>query len=175
MDRDRDRDETVRELAARARIGDLRYAYAHHLDSGDWEAWGRLFAEDARFTVYRPVASGTTEPYEVEGREAITEFGASAIEDAFEYSAHLMHNPFVRVDGGTATGRWYFSVFSAKPNGHVNWHQGIYEDEYSREDGEWRFEDVLVTVRAESRDVHGYELEYVDGDRGEFPSVRFPV
>jgi 3-phenylpropionate/cinnamic acid dioxygenase small subunit len=168
-----DQDAVVRELYAREQLRELRYAYAHHLDAGEWDAWGSLFAPEARFEVHRPVPPGDG-PWTVRGREAITEFGASAIADAFEYSAHMMHNPRLAVDDDAATGRWYFDVFAAKPNGHVNWHQGIYEDDYRRVDGEWRFESVVVTVRAESEDVIRHELDRVGRDGWTFPSVRFP-
>lgn len=170
-----DSDETIRKLQAREEIKALRYGYAHHLDDGDWEEWGQLFAQDAWFKVYRPMPSAKTGPFEVEGRDAIIEFGESAIENSFEYSAHMMHNPLIQIDGGTATGRWYFDVFSAKPNGHANWHHGRYKDEYKQVGGTWKFAGVLVTVSAESEDVLEYELEYKEGEQGEFPSIRFPV
>lgn len=170
-----DTDETIRELRAREEIKTLRYAYAHHLDDGEWERWGQLFADDARFTVYRPGPAENTGPFELEGREAITEFGESAIERSFEYSAHMMHNPLIEVDSDVASGRWYFDVFDAKPNGYVNWHHGRYEDEYVRVDDIWKFQGVLVTVNAESEDVLEYELENAQGENGAFPSVRFPM
>jgi hypothetical protein len=169
-----DLEATVRELGNKQAIEQLRYTYAHRLDNAEWGRWGELFAEDGVFRSYRTVPTGSAEPFEASGREAIVEFAEDAIDAAFEYSAHNMYNPRIEIDGETASGRWYFDAFTVKPNGYANWHQGRYEDEYTKANGEWQFAEVTSIVTADTEDVVECELESYERGDGKFPTVRFP-
>jgi len=116
-------------------IRQLRAAYAHYLDRGDWDGWAALFAPDA-------VVEFGSYP-NLEGRDEIREFGETVVDDLFEYSMHTAQMPLLDVEGETATGLWYLLVYYQLPDGDPGWIYGTYEDEYRKVDGEWKF--VYVT------------------------------
>lgn len=130
----------VTALEARERIRELRYRYGDCVDNGRWKEWASLFANDGWLS-----ADGTEQ---IQGREALAAFGASTIEEAFDYSAHTMHNPIIELDGDRARGHWLVEAFASRPDGSLDWHRGEYDDRYTREDGEWRFASVSVTINA---------------------------
>lgn len=126
----------------RSEIRQLRAAYAHYLDRGDWGAWADLFAPDAvvEFGSYRTL----------EGRDEIREFGETVVDDLFEYSMHTAQMPLIEVDGDSATGLWYLFAYYQLSDGDPGSIYGTYEDEYRRVDGDWKFAYVSNQVLADT-------------------------
>ena len=123
-------------------IRQLRAAYGHYLDRGDWEAWADLFAPDAvvEYGSYR----------RLEGVDEIQEFGETVVEDLFEYSMHTAQMPLIDVDGESATGHWYLLVYYQLADGDPGWIYGTYTDEYRLVDGEWKFSYVTNEVAVDT-------------------------
>jgi uncharacterized protein (TIGR02246 family) len=134
-------------LEARAQIEELRANYCYHVDDADGEAFASLFAEDALLDF------GSAGTYA--GREELRDFVESVVPDHYEFIVHMVHNPVIRVDGDSATGRWYFEAPATTTDGEDVWIQGRYDDEYARVDGEWLF--AAVTAR------FNYVADYDEG------------
>lgn len=127
----------------RLAIRRLKHEYCHAVDGGNYETWVALFTEDGTFE------RAGADP--IEGREALYGMIADEFDEAFEYTAHVVTNPVVDVDGDAATGRWYVTLFYEESDGTVGWNQGVYEDTYRRVDGQWLHADVFVRFGAANR------------------------
>ncbi len=79
------------------------------------------------------------------GRDTIKAFFAGASK-AMPFAIHHVTNPIIEIDGNRATGRWHLWQPCVHAAGNTAlWIAGRYQDEYRREDGEWRF--AKVTFR----------------------------
>jgi uncharacterized protein (TIGR02246 family) len=124
--------------AARAEISDLVYAYAEHIDTGDFEAVAELLAH-ADVT-----AEGADRHWR--GRDEVRslyESGTRRHADGTPLTKHVTTNLVVEVDedAGTATARSYYTVLQAVP-GELALQPivaGRYRDRFERVDGRWRF------------------------------------
>ncbi len=136
-------------LEDREAIRQLRYRYAYAMDEQDWDRFLSLFTDDA--TIRFPQAALDQEP--IEGQAALAEFCRGL--DGRPFTAHMMHNGELTLDGDRATGRWYFEVPEVLEDGSAVWVQGRYEDEYERVDGEWKFATVAFHFN--------YNVDYDEG------------
>jgi len=127
----------------RLAIRRLKHEYCHAVDAGNYDEWVALFTEDGTFE--RDGAAP------IEGRRALREMITGEFDESFEYTAHVVTNPVIDVDGDVATGRWYVTLVYEQPDGTVGWNQGVYEDAYRRVDGQWLHEDVFVRFGASYR------------------------
>ena len=56
------------------------------------------------------------------------------------FCIHMVHSPIIEVNGDRATGRWYYEApVTNAGDGKAEWMVGIYNEEYVRENGEWKF------------------------------------
>jgi uncharacterized protein (TIGR02246 family) len=128
-------------------IRNLRARYAQYADD-DYDADGMasLFVEDG-------VWEFTNEWGRHEGRQAIHEM-TSALGRQITWALHFTICPQIEVapDGRTGTGRWYILALETMV-GTVDPEErdavivsGIYEDEYVKVDGEWKFKQVVCTI-----------------------------
>lgn len=141
---------SIEELADYREILELRNRYCHYIDRGRYGDWASLFTEDGVFD------TGRGEPFI--GREAIQELGETGIAEKYEFSAHLMLNPVIDIDGDEATGQWYYYLLFTRSDGSVGWEQGFYDEEYTRVDGDWKFARVQAERRASQlNEVHTTE------------------
>jgi hypothetical protein len=132
------------EVRARVAIAATMARYATSVDSGDAAGVARTFAVDARLEV----SSGGV----MHGRGAIEAFYDKAIGSSRPDRAAgapvplLRHNVTTsRVDLESPTrakGRTYFMTLTAVGLDHA----GIYTDVFRVEDGQWLFEDRIITV-----------------------------
>ncbi len=100
-----------------------------------WTEFAPLAAPDARFTF--DTAGGTVE---VVGADAFCEFGAQSLE-GFAFYEYIPLNAVVdATSADTARGRVYsFEVGEDRASGEWTNFYGMYDDEYARIDGAWRF------------------------------------
>ncbi|OYU34781.1 nuclear transport factor 2 family protein [Novosphingobium sp. PASSN1] len=91
-------------------ITQLKYRYFHAVDDHDWEAFGSLFADDARFDVSRAVDKDLTDPAwhdgaVFSGRDNIVAFVVRTMSPL--RSIHHGYSPLIREAGpGRAKVRW---------------------------------------------------------------------
>ena len=58
----------------------------------------------------------------------------------------MVHNPIIEVNGDKASGRWYFDVPLTMIEGNqAVWLTGMYEEEYIREGGKWKYLNMKCT------------------------------
>lgn len=141
-------EELVRELMDREQLKELRARYFRHLDLRDHEGFASVFTEDA-----------VLEVPEVDlvfrGREEIASKVLASVQGAV--SAHHGHTSELTFTGpDTATGIWAMQDIVEWPRAASGERIGItgvghYQDEYVRQDGQWRIAKVrLVRFRVQS-------------------------
>lgn len=126
------------ELASRLEILDVIAKYAVHMDEGEFEALGPLFAEDAVFDI---TPDPEIVPNPLRGREAIL----GSLRERHELvrrdarHRHLMTNTaFDELEGERARTRTFLTVLAAPHTGGVNVRGcGVYDDRFERRDGRW--------------------------------------
>lgn len=124
-------------------IMQLRAAYSHHIDVGNWVSWADLFAEDALCNFGFK---------EISGRDNVEEFGREFVEPRFEQSFHMAHMPVIELDGDEGIGAWYLHVYYERPESS-GWILGRYDDEYTLTDDGWKFQTVTNEVHVDTGDL----------------------
>ncbi|MBN1239193.1 MAG: nuclear transport factor 2 family protein, partial [Gammaproteobacteria bacterium] len=116
----------------------LQETYAQYSQFGLWDEMAALFAEDAE------LIRGNDR---VRGRDAIGEYflesfgnGRHGLPDGGLHT-QLVFRPLINLsaDGRAALGRWWEWSMIGRFGGDAEWAGGIYENEYVREDGVWKF------------------------------------
>jgi ketosteroid isomerase-like protein len=132
-------EERIRALEDIERIKDLKARYAAACDNNyDADAIAALFTEDA---IWDGGALG-----KAEGRERIRRFFRRAPE-FFPFAIHNVMNPDIEVEGDRATGRWYLLQPATRADGNrAVWLAAVYNDEYARVGGQWRFKHLRVSA-----------------------------
>jgi len=126
---------SAEEVADRLAIDDLMDAYAHALDTKDWDSLRTLFVPDAVLDY--------TEEGGVRGsvEDAIAWFVKALA--PFTASQHFVTNRRVTVDGDQAKATAYIFSPLGAPNGNGSltlvFAGGTYEDELARTPNGWRF------------------------------------
>ena len=134
--------------ADRRRIRELKHRYCYTVDEGTPEEWAALFTDDAVFESARGVT--------YRGRDAILDYKRQdSPADDWIASAHMVSNPVIEVDGGTASGRWYYVWLYENDVNEIGWGQGRYDDEYRETDVGWRLSAMTITHRINAG--FGYE------------------
>ena len=118
-------------------IKKLKARYCYLADAGldDPSKWDELmthFSESAKIDFG---------PFGVhEGKEAVKRFFTRNIARSLSFSWHMAHNPIIEVEGRKAKGTWYFEVpLTDRRANRAVWAAGTYDEEYIKEDGEWKF------------------------------------
>lgn len=122
------------DVADHVAIAELKNAYCHRIDSGDYEGWVDLFTEDGVFDAGEAF----------EGHEALLSFAEDVFDEQYGRTAHVVSTPVVDVDGDRATGRFYLHFLYEDADGNTGWRQSRYEDEFRREDGDWKIATVTI-------------------------------
>ena len=128
----------VRVLEDMEEIKKLKIRYAEYCDINaepdiEYSAANiaSLFTEDATFD---PGELGN----KVVGREAIRQAFTKAPE-WMSFAVHMVVDPVIEVDGDKAKGTWYIFMSSTIIDGNrAAWSSGRYNEEYARENGEWK-------------------------------------
>ena len=112
-----------------AAITELVAAYGDAVSRRDAQAWGATWASDATWNLMG---------HEVVGRDAIVALwmGAMAQFDAVSFVTAI--GP-IRIDANRATTRCQTHEVLRSTDGSIRRVAGVYDDEFVREAGEWRF------------------------------------
>lgn len=137
-------------LLAIEEIKRLKARYFRFMDTGDWDGFASLFAEDALFDVRgaleeKPDLSALGEP--IRGRAAITDYVRGGI--SVLTSAHYGHMPEIEIlSEDSATGIWALDDILRPPAGGpftLFRGHGHYHERYSRIDGRWLIAELRIT------------------------------
>ncbi|WP_435361845.1 nuclear transport factor 2 family protein [Haloarchaeobius sp. DFWS5] len=121
----------VDDPAAVLTVTNAMHCYALRMDEHDLEGVLELMTDDA------DIDYGDFGYYE--GKEEVREFlsgyieGETGILDSF----HLALNPWVTVDGDTATGRWHFLGLEEVEGIGAAWLAGFYTVDFEKQGDEW--------------------------------------
>jgi len=127
-----ERAESVRQVKR------LQRSYAQYSQFGLWNEMAQLFAAEAELVRGNDRARG---------QAAIGEYFLDSFGDGRHGLApgglhtQLVFRPLINLsaDGQTARGRWWEWSLTGRYGGDAEWAGGIYENEYVREDGVWKF------------------------------------
>lgn len=127
--------QRVQQLEDQESIRRVLIAYGEYLDARDYAAYAALFARDGTWTGGFGSATG---PAEI---ETMLERNLGRPGPGFinKSNFHLMTTMSVDVHGDTATARSRYLFFTATPENRPQVAlAGRYEDEFVREDGQWK-------------------------------------
>ncbi|HEX4245111.1 MAG TPA: nuclear transport factor 2 family protein [Acidimicrobiales bacterium] len=113
-------------------IRQLFVDYGHHLDSGDFAAYGALFADEGE-VLLGPVGRA-------KGPAAIEALMRRTLEGAQGSSFHIVSNPIIDLHGDRATSEVMWTVVARdKQDSAAVTMLGRHRDTLTREGGRWRF------------------------------------
>ena len=79
------------------------------------------------------------------GKEAVASFFTNTVSGFLSYSAHMVANPIIDIDGDTATGRWYVDVpCTLRAPDRAAWLQAKYDEEYVKVGGAWKWKSITA-------------------------------
>jgi hypothetical protein len=147
-------------------IVNLQHQYGYYLDQRDWDPLAELFAEQGSFEpglqgVYVGRASI---------RRALAQFGSPT---EGEIDDHILLQTYVSVapDGASAKARVDQLGLQGRPGVSARWTQGIYENTFIKENGEWRIQSLHYYPRLITDYAKGWG---VDAQPAPGPSAAFP-
>ncbi|HEY6453803.1 MAG TPA: nuclear transport factor 2 family protein [Steroidobacteraceae bacterium] len=121
-------------------IEKLQRAYGYYVDKGMWEDLSELFTENAVANYPAGVFVGHKSIREhlymnVGGHQV----GDIGLGNGRLYD-HMNIQPVVHIDAGgtTAHGRWRAFAMFGSPGGGATWAEGVYEMQYTKENGVWK-------------------------------------
>ncbi|MFC1946004.1 nuclear transport factor 2 family protein [Chloroflexota bacterium] len=128
----------------------LHYRYIDALMLCEWDRITDMFAENSTFDVAGP--KGVT-----------VRKGKTDIEKYFKENLALTHvgkegdvlvHPDISVEGDKATGRWWLYMMYYHPQTYQSllWVQGVYDMEYVKVNGQWKFSYLKFRPRIEPPD-----------------------
>lgn len=139
--------ERVERLEDQAEIENLTATFGYYFDKGLWDEAASLFASDGRFEYEQ---SGV---YIGQNRieRAMHLLGPQGLAAGYLNNHMMLQNViYVSGDGRTATGRWQGPIMLAEPNSNGQWAVGIYENDYVKEDGVWKFDKLHFYLTAKT-------------------------
>ena len=125
-------------------IKKLKASYCYWADAGIAGDASQMDALIAHFTEDEPWADFG--PFGLhKGKEAVSTFFKNVVVSTLSYSAHMVCNPIIEVDGSEARGRWYVDVpCTLRGTDRAVWLQARYEEEYVKEGGEWKWKSITT-------------------------------
>jgi uncharacterized protein (TIGR02246 family) len=122
----------LRRLEDLEEIRQLFVDYGYNLDSGDFAAYSRLFADDGEILL-GPIGRAT-------GPEAIRALMEKTLSGRAGASYHIIANPIVQLDGDRATSDVMWAVVTRRDDGSADMSMvGRHRDVLTREKGGWKF------------------------------------
>lgn len=119
-------------------IKKLKHLYCLYCDDNfDVENLMTLFTEDAVWD------GGDRGRYE--GHAAIRGF-FQRIPQRLPFAIHMVLNPIIEVKGDTAHGTWYL-IEPCTERGQALWMMGVYEDDYVKVDGRWKYKNLQLAFK----------------------------
>jgi SnoaL-like domain len=133
-------DALTQRVEAVSAIKRLQHAYGHYSELGLWHDFADLFADTG-------IGHYTQGALDREGIRALflkdVGGGQLGLADGRIYP-HISMQPVVTLaaDGQSGKGRWHIMAMLGGYERSASWAGGVYENEYVRENGVWKFKDV---------------------------------
>ena len=129
---------TLEELQARIAVLEdieaikkLQAKYLYMVDAGDWQGLVNLFTEEpvldlGSFGIYK-------------GKEELAKFYRE-LPQSLPLMVHMGHNPVIEVNGGKATGEWYYEVPATDAaTNRALWIVGKFEVQFVKVGEGWKY------------------------------------
>jgi len=144
--------ERVARLEDQDAVENLTATFGFYFDKGLWNDAADLFARSGSLEYGQ---SGVYIGHD-HVRRALLLFGPQGLAQGY-LNNHMMLQAVIIVarDGKTATGRWQGPVQLSEPGQNGVWGVGVYENEYVKEGGVWKF-----------AKLHFYPSAFTDYDKG---------
>jgi hypothetical protein len=161
-------------LQDEAAIVNLQHQYGYYLDQHNWDALVELFAENASFE------SGQQGVYNGKAsiRNALNQYGSQGLVKG-EVDEHILLQPYVSVaaDGQSAKARVDQLGLQGNAGQSAEWTQGIYENSFVKENGQWRIQTLhyyprLITDYAKG---WGVDAQPAPGPNNDYPADAPPT
>jgi len=136
-------------VEALSAIKRLQHAYGHYAELGLWHDFADLFADSG-------IGHYTTGALDREQIRALflkdVGGGQVGLKDGRIYP-HISMQPVVTLapDGQSANGRWHIMAMLGGYQSTASWAGGVYENQYVRENGVWKFKDVRYIAQYSGR------------------------
>ena len=134
-------DSLLQRLVDESDLRNLVLGMPKHLDARDWEAYGRLFTEDAVFSIGGQIRVG---------RQEIADGPSGDIAKYYQGTQHIMGNIYVDVDGDEADVKAYVIAVHI-PEFQDTWTHsdvgGGYDVKARRTEDGWRIAECNVFMR----------------------------
>lgn len=123
-------------------IKKLKATYCYLADAGMGDAammelFGHHFTDDIR------VDFEFLGKYQ--GRASVIAFYRDQVAQLLSYSAHMVTNPRIEVNGNEACGEWYVLVpLTLRETQQAAWLQARYQEEYAKQDGCWKWRSITA-------------------------------
>jgi SnoaL-like protein len=142
-------EELTERVEALSAIKRLQYAYGHYAELGLWHDFADLFADTG-------IGHYTTGALDREQIRALflkeVGNGQLGLADGRIYP-HISMQPVVSLaaDGQSAKGRWHIMAMLGGYERSASWAGGVYENQYVRENGIWKFKEVTYLPQYSGR------------------------
>jgi hypothetical protein len=132
----------IRTLEDIEEIRKLKATYCYLCDKGLTDA-GVRSELISHFTKDAKVDFGLGPESQFLGWEGLEVFFGTMVPMGVSFSMHMVHNPIIEVNGDKARGTWYYEAPTIDTGtGKAQWMAGTYEEEYVRENGQWKFSSI---------------------------------
>jgi len=132
----------------RREINELALRYARACDTHDAEEFAAIFTEDGEIL---------SPPHAMIGRDQIVKVVPATLKRMYLRTMHLVHNNQIWIDGDAARGETYCVAHhltkesDTKASNYIMYI--IYENEYRKESGQWRFSRRKLNLRWSGSDT----------------------
>lgn len=118
----------------------LQYAYGHYVEFGLWNDFADLFAADA--VAHYPAGELDRDAIRALFFDQVGGGQLGLVEGRLY--PHFVLQPVVTLDPGgqSARGRWHVLTLLGGYGGNATWVDGVYENDYVREDGVWKISEL---------------------------------
>jgi hypothetical protein len=133
-------------------IKNLKSLYCYLADAGINGDASKLDELMTHFTDDARIDFGQADAPDIhEGKAAVTKFYKDNVCEALSYSAHLVANPIIEVNGNNAKGRWYvFVPCTIRGTNTASWLFGKYEEVYVKMNGQWKWSSMIFRAEFNS-------------------------
>ncbi|HEY3516359.1 MAG TPA: nuclear transport factor 2 family protein [Gammaproteobacteria bacterium] len=161
-------------LSAESDVLNLQNAYGYYVDRKLWDDVAELFAD----TGTMEIGQGGVYVGKASIRRGLDQFGPAGLREG-EINDYVFMQPIVTVatDGASAKARGVYLGMTGRVGAGAEWREGLYENEYVRDDGVWKIATLHVYPRLVTDYDKGWarDAKPLDPPSAEFPPDRPPT
>lgn len=122
----------LQHLEDEAAIRNLVARFADACVTADYEAFGKLWSADGKWTIHEPFLSSS------QGNEKIVEMMTN-LRKEWDFFVQFAHSGIIKLNGEKATARWIMHEAAKGPNDNYYNNFAVYVDSMQKIDGVWKF------------------------------------